>query len=397
MYSNRSFDLVILGFGLVSKLFLQSISRLNLKIAIINRKPADTNQVKNSMRRGIALNYSSLQFLKRMHMMDGIKKYGNKIENILISEKNFTHKISISARDIKNDYLSYVVEESYLEKCFLEKIKFKNIYFFNNYILSQIKKKQVGWDILIKNKQQSILIKSNFFIGIDGTNSLIKKLMKIKSYVYDYENYAYIFNCNTKKKTKKVAFQKIFNNGIIACLPLKNNTIKIVMTVNKKEKMYLDSINNNKLKIYLKHLLGGNISEIKSLTNSINYYLLSIKSKEVMKKDLLLLGNAAITLNPITAQGFNLCIRDVDTFIYLFKKSQLSGKLKLSYKDLLYYQLKKNYEHNFMIKSINFIYYFFKTNYFISANLRNLVFMVFDNLTIIKKKFIMYKQGVVID
>lgn len=231
-----------------------------------------------------------------------------------------------------------------------------------------------------------MLLKTKLLIGIDGTNSCIKKLLKIKNIVHKYNSVAYIFNCYIKKKNKKIAYQKIFNKGIIACLPLKQNIMKVVITTSNKEKLYLNSINSNRLKLYLQYVVNENIGEIKKITKSVCYGLIGVKSTEIIKKDLLFLGNAAITLNPITAQGFNLCVKDIFKLNNIIKSSIYQGNIKISYSNLLYYQLIRNYEYNLIFKNINLIYYFFKTNYFFPFYLRNFFFFIFRNSIYLKKK-----------
>lgn len=158
MQLNKDFDIVIFGFGIVSKLFLRSICKLNIKTAVINRRPK--NYVHRSIKRGIALNYSSCQYFRNMGMINDLELHGNKIKKILISEKNRPNKIELSSSDINSKYLSYVVEESSLEKIFLSNIDYSNTYFFNNYVLYKIKKLNSGWLIFIKKKKKNYAIKN---------------------------------------------------------------------------------------------------------------------------------------------------------------------------------------------------------------------------------------------
>ena len=173
--------------------------------------------------------------------------------------------------------------------------------------------------------------------------------------------------------------------------------MKAVITVNNKEKNYIDSLNLNELKLYIKTLLDKNIEEIKSITMPISYPLIGIKSVEIIKKNFLLMGNAAITLNPITAQGFNLAIKDIRCIINIIKNNIYEKKLILSYKNLLLYQIKRNYEHNLIFKNINIIFYFFKFDYILPKYLRQIFFKIFNNSLYLKKRFIFYKQGVSIE
>ena len=65
-----------------------------------------------------------------------------------------------------------------------------------------------------------------------------------------------------------------------------------------------------------------------------------------------MLGNSAITLNPISAQGFNLAMKDISKIVLIIKKSLYMYKFKIFYKDLLYYQLVRNYEHDLLFKNV---------------------------------------------
>ena len=143
--------------------------------------------------------------------------------------------------------------------------------------------------------------------------------------------------------------------------------------------------------------MGKSIGEIKGITEPISYSLVGVRSNEIVKRNFLLLGNAAITLNPITAQGFNLSIKDVNKVCFIVKKSIIDTRLKICYKDLLYYQLVRNHEHETVYKNINIIFHFFKFNYFIPSYFRRFIFILFNNSSYFKKKFILYSQGVLIE
>jgi len=306
MYLNKKFDIVIFGFGLVSKLFLYSISHLNLKIAVINRKRK--HSLPFETKRGIALNYSSCQYLEKIGISELLESNANEIKQIFISEHGGKSKIELHSKHIRKKFLSKVLEESHLEKFFLEKLRYKNIFFFNNHVIRKMKKIKNGWQILLKKKAElsSISITTNLLIGIDGSNSFTSKILKIKKTLHNYESSAFVLNCNVSTRNKNIAYQRIFNNGIIAALPIKENIFKIVVTASNQETSYLNLRCKNQLRIYLQYLIGGSIGEIKKLTKPISYVLLGTRSNEIVKKNFLLLGNAAITLNPISAQGFNL-------------------------------------------------------------------------------------------
>merc|ERR1711976_84148 len=197
-YSSKKFDIVVFGFGLVSKLFLYSISNLNLKVAVINRQ-RDYN-FRSNTKRGIALNLSSCKYLENIGMSNLLNLYSNKINQILISEKNSKYHINLRTQDINRKFLSKLIEESYLEKFFLEKLKYEKIYFFNNYVIDKMKKIKNGWNIALKKeyKDSYIKIDTNLFVGIDGSNSFSRRILNIKKYVYDYKNSAIVMNCNVK-------------------------------------------------------------------------------------------------------------------------------------------------------------------------------------------------------
>ena len=395
MQLNKEFDVIIFGFGLVAKLFLCSVSKLNLKIGIINRKFNNNN--KSEVKRGIALNHSSCEFFKTTDILRKIRLSGNKIDRIQVLEKNSISKVDLDARNIRAAFLSYVIEESHLEKIFLDEVSYKNIYFLNNYVIDKMRKEDEKWVLIIKNKKKYAKVKTNLIVGIDGANSFLRNFFKIDKEIYDYKSSAFVFNSIIKKKNINTAFQKVFNRGIIAALPIKHNIMKVVITASQSEANYLKSVNQPQLKIYLQHLLEEHIGEVHKVTKPLNYKLLGIKSREIIKKGLVLLGNAAITLNPITAQGFNLSIKDVEQTVKIIKRSVINRSLKLSYKDLLYYQLKRRHEHDIVIKNINLIFYFFKTNYFIASKWRKLAFIILDNSAYMKRRFILNKQGVIID
>ena len=133
LYNKKKYDVIIVGFGLVSKLLISSISSLDIKICVINRK-IDVPQF--NIKRGIALNYTSCLFLRKIKLFEKIKPYINKIEKISISENKHRFKVNLKSEDVNNEYLSYVIEESILQKLIVDSINYNKL---RNHINGRVK------------------------------------------------------------------------------------------------------------------------------------------------------------------------------------------------------------------------------------------------------------------
>ena len=324
MASNQKFDFVISGAGLVGCLVASQLSNLGLKCCLIEKnKIKDIPSFDNYS--PLSLNYRSYLILKKFNLWEKILPHAYPIRNLNIKSYHSLNRLAFNAKDIDLNELGYVIDRRNLLQEFLNCIKsVSNITIFDQEAVSSFEEYAKGGNYKLTGKLLSgQSIEAKYLIVSDGIESKIKDKLNIESLKIDYSQISFVFN--SKASFKKYSAIQIFNKyGIFAGIPYGDDRINLVLTINKKDIPIFfnskDEINRNMIQDIFKNYVN-NISDLKFVSQ---YNLLTSRSKEISKDNIILLGNSSQLLHPVGAQGFNLAVSNIDSLISFINNGQLN-------------------------------------------------------------------------
>ena len=230
-----------------------------------------------------------------------------------------------------------------------------------------LKRKNVFYDLII--------------LCLGNNSSLYDKIIGERSINKNYDEIAITAFGKHNSKVKN-ASQFFLKEGPFALLPLKNNILSIVWSVNqnffKKNKRNLKKIILKKMK----DMLGQSFKiNIKNLNNFPIY--LNLK-KNYYKKNILVIGDGLHRVHPLAGQGFNLALRDIAKLKELIKNNLRLGLLmkdSLIFND--FYKTRKP-ENTIVGIGIDLTNKFFKENK-IYLPLKDLILKNINNSQFVKK------------
>jgi 2-polyprenyl-6-methoxyphenol hydroxylase-like FAD-dependent oxidoreductase len=77
---------------------------------------------------------------------------------------------------------------------------------------------------------------------------------------------------------------------------------------------------------YIAQQMGGHIQQISTVGKRYRFPLELVRSREVVREHLALVGNAAHFIHPVAAQGFNLSMRDVSALVESLIRARNEGR-----------------------------------------------------------------------
>ena len=162
-------------------------------------------------------------------------------------------------------------------------------------------------------------------LSSNSKKSKIKDKLNIKSLKIDYSQISFVFNA--KAFFKKYSAVQIFNKyGIFAGIPYGSDRTNIILTINKKDIPIFFNDKDKIKKNSLQNIFKDYMSDISDLKFVSQYNLLTSRSKEISRNNVILLGNSSQLLHPVGAQGFNLAVNNIDSLI----KFMSNGKLDIA-------------------------------------------------------------------
>ena len=150
-------------------------------------------------------------------------------------------------------------------------------------------------------------------VGADGARSSVRAALGVAAEEHDYEQRSLIFNVTTEAPLAGRAFERFTKRGAIAFLPLTGGRAAVIWTLPSEDAERALALPTDEFRAQLQTAFGFRLGRIARIGERRAHALARVASEELTRERALLIGDAALRLHPIAAQGFNLALRDVAT------------------------------------------------------------------------------------
>lgn len=312
---NDHYDIVIVGGGAVGLSLLHSLSNLPrqpfFKILVLeSRKSANLAQD-----RFIVLSDSSRKFYQNLGYWQAIYCHCTPIESIQVSVQGQYGTSLLTANDMADTALGYVISLNQLET-----ILAKNEAVSIGSRLVDCTYQEDIWQITYTQDEQIKRITTQWLIGADGQDSLVRVKNNIGLIKKAYGHQAIIGTVNTCGHANQ-AFERILAKGAIAFLPLPDKRAVFIWTLPDGQAREWFEKTDDELLNLLQKEFGYRLGILSDLQSKKIFplHMMQAQYQGKANEKLLLMGTAALSLHPIGAQGLNLSLRNIHSLIALIQ------------------------------------------------------------------------------
>ncbi|MBI4356816.1 MAG: FAD-dependent monooxygenase [Gammaproteobacteria bacterium] len=390
------YDVVIVGGGLVGMSLALALAPYPLKIALLESR-VDKARVfcerSTGFLKPLVLSESSRRFFESVGVWKELKPYAVPIESIHVSEEGHWGVARFKAEHQKLPAFGYVIESALLEQKLKERLEAeaKSITFFCPIENLECEPQD---NILLRITHAGIVkeLRARCVVGADGTYSTVRKLMNIPVIRQDFPEAALVGILTVGKPKPYTAFERFLKRGVLAVLPFSDNRFAFVYTRPKEEITHWMSVSDV---VFLEHIqvqLGYRLGRIQAVQRSATYPLAHVLAEKWRVSNAVLLGNAAHTLHPIGAQGFNLALRDLALLAeYLVRDYQKEGTLTLQW--MSDYVSERQNAQKQVVRWIDFLTRSFSVRLPGSGSLRSLALFGIDSFLFLKAPLLRFASG----
>ena len=148
-------------------------------------------------------------------------------------------------------------------------------------------------------------------VAADGANSAVREMMGISVQRRDYGQRAIIGNLLTEKSLNQRAFERFTQQGPLAILPVAEGRAGFVWTVSEADADRILVLDDDEFLAEIQDEFGYRLGKFSRAGKRASYPLMLSKAVRLIATRSVLVGNSAHGLHPVSAQGFNLGMRDV--------------------------------------------------------------------------------------
>lgn len=164
-------------------------------------------------------------------------------------------------------------------------------------------------------------------VGCDGTQSSVRTFLAQADAAtpehdfLDYQASALSFNCKPEYDPLGTAYERFTESGPIALLPLPNRRMGAVWTLANADAAVALQLSEAEFLRQFQQAFGYRLGRFSALGKRTLWPLQRLRARPDFGKRYVLIGNAAQTIHPLGAQGFNLGLRDVIALAAVLEKN----------------------------------------------------------------------------
>ncbi len=395
----KSVDCLVVGGGMVGASAALSLAELGLSVIIVEKETPKPITTEDSIDlRVSAISLASQHVLEQLQVWDDIK--GPRITpyrrlGVWESELAYTE---FDARKINQSHLGHIVENRLIQQALWKKI----VAHQGIEVLCPAKVEslndQANTEQQVNSASMPILhidglaVQAKLLVAADGANSLIRRLAGIGCTGWQYKQSAMLIHVETELTQQDITWQQFTPTGPMAMLPLPGNMASLVWYHDKDEIKRLSTLSNEALTEQICLHFPTKLGAVKVL-NKASFPLTRQHANQYLINNILLLGDAAHSINPLAGQGVNLGFKDVKALQSIIAEAIGEGEEWFSPTVLSRYEKRRRTDNALMMTAMDALYKSFSNQQPLFKLIRNAGLFAAQRVPFLKSKVLEYACG----
>jgi 2-octaprenyl-6-methoxyphenol hydroxylase len=183
--------------------------------------------------------------------------------------------------------------------------------------LEALEPRASGWRARIRTAEGERTLDTPLLVGADGTESFVRARLGIEAERLDYEQTLFVATVTPEHAHAQRACERFSDDGPVALLPLAEGRCGLVLTVPGEQAEEVAALDDAGFIALAQRRFGWKLGRLSRPGKRHPYAIRRVAAQRLAGPRAVLVGNAAQTVHPIGAQGFNLGLRDALTLAEL--------------------------------------------------------------------------------
>ncbi|MET0815271.1 MAG: 2-octaprenyl-6-methoxyphenyl hydroxylase [Pseudoxanthomonas sp.] len=183
--------------------------------------------------------------------------------------------------------------------------------------------------VRVSDEQGEREICARLLVAADGTRSGLRAALGIAASEHDYLQTLFVARMRAEQAPDGTAYERFGEHGPTALLPRGDRHYGVVHGVANERAGEVSELDEAAWMERIQQAFGWRVGRFLSAGERSAYPIVKVVAERTVAPRAVLLGNAAQTLHPIGAQGFNLGLRDALTLAELIEQAQDPGAAAL--------------------------------------------------------------------
>jgi len=321
------YDIIIIGGGMVGASLVAALkNHADKKIAVVEAYAFNSASQPSFDDRSIALSYGSRRIWESMGLWEKLEPEIEAIKSIHVSDRGHLGATRITDEEEKVEALGYVVENRVMGRVLMGEVESLNhVDWYYPATIEALEQSDSQVTVRIKTEQDEKILLAKLLVAADGVQSVTRQLAGLDVTCEDYKQSAIIANVKTDQPHQRIAYERFTDSGPIAFLPMTENRYSVVWTCEQNETQRIMQLADHEFISELQQRFGYRAGNIEKVGERFSYPLAYTETEQLTKGRVVVIGNAAHALHPVSGQGYNLALRDVAELAEMIVKNEDPG------------------------------------------------------------------------
>lgn len=324
-HSERHHDIVIVGGGLVGASLAIALESTGLDVALVEATPAGAMPAVFD-ERSLSFGEATVNALGALGVLARLRTGGGAIRRIEITRAGEFGRARLDAARYGREAFGQVVVARDFGEALESRladvrglVRYRPARFTGTAIEGDRRRVDLEVDGV------PLTLRTPLLVGADGTASAVRDALGIATETRDYGHALFVARLRTAKAPDGTAYERLTNAGPTALLPRADRHYGVVHGVAAAEVEAVEAMDEAAFLSRVQGVVGWRHGRLLGCGPRSRYPARRVVAQATTAPHAVLVGNAAQTLHPLGAQGFNLGLRDALTLAETFAAAGRNG------------------------------------------------------------------------
>ncbi|NID15887.1 2-octaprenyl-6-methoxyphenyl hydroxylase [Luteibacter yeojuensis] len=315
---SQSEPILIVGGGLVGASLAIALDAAGLPAVLIEAAAPRVDQQPSYDERNLALARATVNGLDAIGVWDFARQRATPILHIHTSRAGDFGSVRMDAAAEGVDALGWTLPARELGAALLQRLDAcRHLIRMAPARVEGIEPATGGWAVTVATAEGSHRLTTPLLVAADGTTSGIRAQLGIGTREHDYEQALFVTTMTPERDPRGRAFERFTDEGPVAMLPLAERRVGAILTVPAERADDVAAMDDAAYLALVQERFGWRLGRLSRPGRRVPYPIRRVAAESLTGSRAVLVGNAAQTVHPIGAQGFNLGLRDALTLAEL--------------------------------------------------------------------------------
>ncbi|MDC9819108.1 3-demethoxyubiquinol 3-hydroxylase [Pectobacterium polonicum] len=386
------YDAIVVGGGMVGAAAALGLAQQGFQVAVIEQDmPVPFDAASPPDLRISAIGYASVALLKALGVWPRVQQMRSAPYRRLETWEWANARVVFDAADIHLPELGFMVENRVLQRALWESLQEEeHCQCYCPATPQNLQRTDNGWCLQLADGRQ---LTASLVVGADGANSQVRQWAGIGISGWQYRQSCMLIGVETSQPQQDVTWQQFTPSGPRAFLPLFDQWGSLVWYDSPQRIRQLQAMPLTQLDKEIAAAFPERLGTVKAFSAG-SFPLVRRHAQTYIKSGLVLLGDAAHTINPLAGQGVNLGYRDVEALLDVLINARNAGEEWDSERILRRYQCRRMPDNLMMQSGMDLFYNAFSNALPPLSFARNMALMVAQRAGVLKQRALKYAIGV---